>query len=118
MDEIQLPKLAAWVTDAGLAGESETSLLAGFSERAVAAGIPLARSSVLIDTLHPIYEGRVFGWERDKDEIAPRDYGRTHGNVPDDRWRRSPFYRLLETGELFFAPPAYGRERGRIFGLS
>ena len=78
MDEIQLPKLAAWVTDAGLAGESETSLLAGFSERAVAAGIPLARSSVLIDTLHPIHEGRVFGWERDKDEIAPRDYGRTH----------------------------------------
>ena len=101
MDELQLPKLAAWVTDAGLAGESETSLLTGFSERVVAAGVPLARSSVLIDTLHPIHEGRVFGWERDKDEIAPRDYGRTDGNVPDDRWRRSPFYRLLQTGESF-----------------
>ena len=114
MDEIQLPKLAAWVTDAGLAGESETSLLAGFSERAVAAGIPLARSSVLIDTLHPIHEGRVFGWERDKDEIAPRDYGRTHGNVPDDRWRRSPFYRLLETGESFLRRRLTGESEGEF----
>jgi adenylate cyclase len=99
MDEIQLPKLAAWITDAGLAGASETSLLAGFCERAMAAGLPLARASVLIDTLHPIHEGSVFGWERDKDEIAPRDYGHTSRNDPDDRWRKSPFYRLLQNGE-------------------
>src|SRR5262245_31587095 len=101
MDEIQLPKLAAWATDAGLAGASETSLLTGFCERAIAAGLPLARASVLIDTLHPVHEGRVFVWERDKDAIAPRDYGRTRGSNIDERWRRSPFYRLLETGNSF-----------------
>ncbi len=101
MDEIQLPKLAAWVTDAGLAGASETSLLAGFCERAISAGVPLARAAVLIDTLHPVHEGRVFGWERDKDDIAPRDYGRSGGTGADNRWRRSPFYRLLETGDAF-----------------
>jgi adenylate cyclase len=101
MDETQLPKIAAWVTDAGLAGASENMLLAGFSERAVEAGLPLARASVLIDTLHPIHEGRVFGWERDKDEIAPRDYARSNGSENDGRWRRSPFYRLLETGDSF-----------------
>jgi adenylate cyclase len=100
MDEIQLPKLAAWVTEAGLAGKSETSLLTGFCERAIAAGIPLARASVLIDTLHPIHEGSVFGWERDRD-IAPRDYGRSPGTDGDERWRRSPFHRLLETGDSF-----------------
>ncbi|PWT92915.1 MAG: adenylate/guanylate cyclase domain-containing protein [Proteobacteria bacterium] len=99
MDETQLPKLAAWVTDAGLAGASENMLLAGFSERAIEAGLPLARASVLIDTLHPIHEGRVFGWERDKDEIAPRDYARSDGGENDGRWRRSPFYRLLQTGD-------------------
>src|SRR5262245_12788827 len=100
MDEIQLPKLAAWVTDAGLAGKNETTLLAGFCERAITAGIPLARASVLIDTLHPIHEGSVFGWERHRD-IAPRDYGRRPGSDGDERWRRSPFYRLLETGGSF-----------------
>ncbi len=81
MDEILLPKLAAWVTDAGLAGVNETSLLAGFCERAILAGVPLARASVLIDTLHPIHEGRVFLWERDKEDIASRDYGRTGGTA-------------------------------------
>src|SRR5262249_2026497 len=101
MDETQLPKIAAWVTDAGLAGASENMLLAGFSERAIEAGLPLARASVLIDTRHPIDEGRVFGWERDKDEIAPRDYARSSGSENDGRWRRSPFYRLLETGDSF-----------------
>ena len=101
MDEIQLPKLAAWVTEAGLAGVSENMLLAGFCERAIDAGLPLARASVLIDTLHPIHEGRVFGWEREKDEIAPRDYARGNGGGTDERWRRSPFYRLLQTGDSF-----------------
>jgi adenylate cyclase len=101
MDEIQLPKLAAWVTEAGLAGASENMLLAGFCERLIEAGLPLARASVLIDTLHPIHEGRVFGWERDKDEIAPRDYARTRDTETDQRWLRSPFYRLLETGDSF-----------------
>jgi adenylate cyclase len=117
MDEIQLPKLAAWATDAGLAGVDENSLLAGFCERAIAAGLPLARASVLIDTLHPVHEGRVFGWERDKDQIAPRDYARTHGSDIDDRWRRSPFYRLLETGNSFLRRPltAEGEAEFSIF---
>jgi adenylate cyclase len=101
MNEIELPKLAAWVTEAGLAGKNETTLLDGFCDRAVAAGVPLARASVLIDTLHPIHEGRVCTWERDKAAIAPRDYGRMVPGDAADRWRKSPFYRLLETQGSF-----------------
>jgi adenylate cyclase len=46
-------------------GTSESALLHGFAERAVAAGVPLARATALIDTLHPIHEGRVFRWRAD-----------------------------------------------------
>jgi BNR repeat-like domain len=47
---------------AGLAGTSETDIVSGFCERCVAAGFPLARTTVLIDTLHPVLEGRLFRW--------------------------------------------------------
>ena len=100
-DESCVSKLAAWVTDAGLAGESETAVLAGFCERACMMGIPLARAQVIIDTLHPVHEGRVFRWERDKEELAPRDYERSDDAQAQARWHSSPWYQLLETGDLF-----------------
>jgi adenylate cyclase len=100
-DEGCVSKLAAWVTDAGLAGESETAILAGFCERARLMGIPLARAQVIIDTLHPVHEGRVFRWERDKEELAPRDYERSDDAQAQARWHSSPWYHLLETGASF-----------------
>ena len=49
IDEEQLTELTAWLTGAGLAGESELALVIGFCERAVAAGLPLARARGLND---------------------------------------------------------------------
>jgi len=98
METAQFDELAAWITGAGLAGEPETATLAGFCERALAFGLPLARATVLIDTLHPIYEGRVFGWKRDKEEATLSEYGREGEDT--QRWRRSPFFRLEESGDL------------------
>ena len=60
MEERALNELAGWVTQAGLIGRTESELMAGFCQRTVAAGIRLARSIVILDTLHPIYEGRAF----------------------------------------------------------
>ena len=65
MNDAPATEVGAWVTAAGLAGATEPDLLRGFCERAVAAGLPLARAVVLIDTLHPVHEGRVFRWRRD-----------------------------------------------------
>jgi hypothetical protein len=62
MNNAQFAKIAGWLTQAGLAGEPETAILTGFCERCVAAGMPLARALVLIDTLHPVYEGRLVRW--------------------------------------------------------
>ena len=50
MNDAQFFDLCAWLTEAGLSGQSETVTLDGFCERAVALGLPLARTTVLIDT--------------------------------------------------------------------
>jgi adenylate cyclase len=55
--------LNTWLVTAGLRGESETVLVTGFCERAVAAGLPIRRALVIIDTLHPVYEGRPYGFD-------------------------------------------------------
>jgi adenylate cyclase len=111
MDENNFAELSAWLTQAGLAGMAETDIVNGFCDRCVAAGVPLSRSHVFIDTLHPVHEGRLFRWGHDTTESALLEYGRTSaaglaasGSVPADveaaeRWKRSPFYRMLRTGE-------------------
>ncbi len=100
MNPAALSELTAWITEAGLAGKSETALLDGFCRRAVAAGLPLARAMVIIDTLHPVHEGRVARWRREGDEGHTEliEYGPTDEGEAAENWRRSPFFRLLETG--------------------
>lgn len=101
MDLAATEALISWVTEAGLEGKAEADLLQGFCERANAAGLPLARALVLVDTLHPVYEGRVFRWQRDAGEFSRQtEYERAQD--PEDplavKWRQSPFYRLAQTG--------------------
>jgi adenylate cyclase len=92
--------IAEWIVAAGLAGESETVMLDGFCQRALAAGLPIARAGVIIDTLHPVHEGRAFRWRReDSGESEQVEYGPTGEGEAAASWRASPFYRLLETGE-------------------
>ncbi|MGD5412432.1 hypothetical protein QUS70_22445, partial [Xanthomonas citri pv. citri] len=54
--------LMNWLTGQGLTGLPEIELLRGFCERCCAEGLELSRGLVVIDTLHPIYEGRGFRW--------------------------------------------------------
>ena len=94
---MQFVELSSWIAEAGLAGWAETVTLKGFCERALALGLPIARAVVLIDTLHPIYEGRAFRWNRDEGETILSEYGRT--SEDSSRWERSPFHRLELSGE-------------------
>ena len=50
MNEKLLSELSAWLTQAGLAGTAETDIFSGFCDRFVAAGIPLGRAHLFIDT--------------------------------------------------------------------
>ena len=114
MNEALFAELSAWLTEAGLAGTPETVIVSGFCDRCVAAGIPLARSLLFIDTLHPVHEGRLFRWGYSPAETPLLEYGRTSpdalaasGFNPRDveiaeRWRGSPHYRMLQTGDSFW----------------
>ncbi len=101
MDRERLDDVRAWVTKAGLSGMSEPDLLRGFSKGLHKAGLPVGRSLVVIDTLHPVHEGRVFRWRSDQaSESEVREYGRTgQGGEAAESWRRSPFYHLFHSGE-------------------
>jgi adenylate cyclase len=114
MNEQLFRELSAWVTQAGLTGTPATHIVSEFCSRCVAAGIPLARSMMFIDTLHPVHEGQLFRWGFSPTEASLLEYGRTSpdglaasGSNPQDletakRWRRSPHFRMLQTGESFF----------------
>jgi len=99
MTEAEIAKLSAWIADAGLAGLTETALVAGFCVRVVAAGTPLARAIVFIDTLHPVHEGRMFRWDRGAAAATLAEYGRSTEGLAAERWRASVFFRMLESGE-------------------
>lgn len=77
MNETLFSELSAWMTQAGLAGTPETDIVSVFCDRCVAAGIPLGRAHVFIDTLHPVYEGRLFRWGYSPSESSVHEYGRT-----------------------------------------
>lgn len=99
MTDAERESIAAWLVKRGLAGATETELLHGFCDRCTGAGLPLSRGAAIIDTLHPIYEGRVFRWRNDGvEESASIEYGRTTEGEAAANWRRSTFYHLLNTG--------------------
>ncbi len=101
MNSAALSELRDWLAEAGLAGNSETEIVDGFCRRAVTAGLPIARATVIIDTLHPVHEGRVVRWRREGDERQAEliEYGPTTEGEAAENWRRSPFFRLLEEGD-------------------
>jgi adenylate cyclase len=97
MKDSQVDQLVTWITEAGLSGLAESAILTGVCERLLACGVPLARANVVIDTLHPVYQGRAFTWKRDKMETHLSEFGRS--DEGEDRWERSPFFRLEVSGE-------------------
>ena len=130
VNEAFFAELSAWLTQAGLAGTPETDIVSGFCDRCVAAGLPLARTTVLIDTLHPVHEGRLFRWGYGPTESPLLEYGRTSpdglaatGFDPKDvqaaeRWRHIPFYRMLQTGDSLLRRPLNEATKNEFSWLS
>jgi adenylate cyclase len=100
MTDSDIEAIAAWLVECGLSGVAETELLDGFCARCNSAGLPLVRALTIIDTLHPIYEGRAFRWRNDGvEESAMIEYGRTNEGDAAAEWQRSVFFHLLDSGE-------------------
>jgi adenylate cyclase len=99
MTDDSLNRIESWLVEAGLAGAPEVESLHGFCERCHDAGIALSRSIVLVDTLHPIHEGRAFRWRADSVEQPPVvEYGPSNVGESAANWQSSPFYQLVTTG--------------------
>ena len=79
MSDTDLHRVASAVIGRSLDGASETELLRRRSaSSAGASGSPLSRAMALVDTLHPVYEGRAFRWRNDGvEETAVIEYGPT-----------------------------------------
>ena len=100
MKEADFAEISSWIAEAGLNGATETELVEGFCRRVLACGVPLARAVTLIDTLHPIHEGRAFRWERSSPAATMIEYGPSTAGEAGERWRKSPLYVVLQSGEL------------------
>ena len=95
MTEADIDAITAWVVRRGLAGTAETILMDGFCKRCTDAGLALSRATVIIDTLHPIYEGRAFRWRNDGvEESAVVEYGSTREGEAAVTWQNSTFFHL------------------------
>ena len=100
MKDADIVRIAGWVVRRGLAGMTEEDLLREFCEKCRAAGLDVSRAMALIDTLHPVHEGRVFRWRDDEsNDPAMVEYGSSDQGEGAVMWQRSPFFHLLQTGE-------------------
>jgi adenylate cyclase len=100
MDEAKIAEIADWIARRGVAGDDETSLLQGFCTRCVDAGLAISDGTAIIDTLHPVYEGRVFIWNGDNPlDARVSEYEPTAASGNEESWRKSPFYHLLQGGD-------------------
>jgi adenylate cyclase len=100
VSDTDIDRISRWLVERGLAGASETELLHGFCEAARQAGLELSRGNMLIDTLHPVHEGRAFRWHVDGAQSPVVEYGRTNqGGAVAESWQRSPYYALLTSDE-------------------
>lgn len=100
MDAVRVKNLTSWIMEAGLNGMMEPEMLHGFCNHLVEAGLPIKRVNMIIDTLHPVYEGRAFRWRKDQADIEPViEYGRSNEGEAAENWRRSTYYYLFHTGD-------------------
>jgi adenylate cyclase len=93
-------RLMNWLVTQGLTGLPESDLIRGFCERCCAEGVAISYGLVVIDTLHPIFEGRGFRWhDTETNQPESFEYGPTEQGDAAEGWLRSIFYEMLEQGD-------------------
>jgi adenylate cyclase len=96
---LAIGEIQRWVIASGLAGGSEADFLHDFCTKCRQAGLSLSQAVVIIDTLHPTYEGRAFRWQvTPTNESRLIEYGPTKEGEAAAKWQRSVWFHLLQTG--------------------
>ena len=101
MNRSQADDIAEWLAEAGLLGlRNEASLAQAFCERCVAAGLPIGRAFVMIDTLHPLHESRAFFWDEDPEtSFREEELGSSREGPGAAAWLNSPFFHMIQRRE-------------------
>ncbi len=88
--------IGEWIMAQALAGANEIEILAGICARMNRAGLPLLRASVANDLLDPTFDARGVRWLRGQGALEEA-FPRSDDPLGDAEFRRSPFFRLLES---------------------
>ncbi len=100
MNDAHQDEILSWINRQGLDGATESELLCGFSEECRRHGMDLSSAVVVIDTLHPVYEGRAFRWSNSEtEEPLIQEYGSSSEGEGAENWQKSVFYHMSHTGE-------------------
>lgn len=90
--------VSAWLAEAGLRNLPFDEMVDGFSRRLNELGVPVARSFVGMNTLHPMVRARSMIWERSSGPNAHFEFGHVDFDAPI--LRRSPFLPMLRDGVM------------------
>ena len=101
--------VADWLMDQALGTASLEDLLTECSLRLNAAGVPLWRSAIAFQTLHPLYEAVSLIWYR-KSGLQPVGHFPEGVNARTEAWLNSPQYYLISNNLPFLRRRLTGPE--------
>ena len=108
--------IGGWIVGVGLEGLDQAELMAGYCDRLVEAGVPLWRASIGADTLHPLIQAQGHRWLAGEG-VREEFYARATSPAAEQEWRQSPWYRMIESGELQMRRRLAGGEGANEFPL-
>jgi adenylate cyclase len=95
MNASELDKLTDWLMGGAKTAPTPNRVLSNLCERLVAAGVPLWRVGIFVQTLHPDAFGRSFVWRPGEDVVITA----AGFDLPEsDRFRQSPLAILYASG--------------------
>src|SRR5262245_52355777 len=95
MDASELEKLTQWLMDGGRSSPTPPAFIKEMCDRLVAAGVPLWRVGVFVQTLHPDVFGRSFVWRPGAEVVV----NTATFDLPDSpRFKNSPLAILYGSG--------------------
>lgn len=89
-----IDEIANWLSDQALGKVDLEVLSQQFFDRLYGAGMPISRSHITFDTLHPLFAAVSMEWNR-----GQGIYTNYHPHVTaknNDAWKNSPFFTMLE----------------------
>ncbi|MEE8271648.1 MAG: DUF427 domain-containing protein, partial [Alphaproteobacteria bacterium] len=82
-----------WLVHEAWKSKSTNDLVRQLSQALVAAGLPLSRLRLMIQTLHPQLFALAYSWSHDSDEVT--EFQPTHAGVQSEQFVNSPFAAII-----------------------